>query len=194
MLKLGIPHCMLLWVFCSSVHAAEMYRYVDSKGTVVLDSMVPPQYMEKGYQVLNDQGRVVKVVPPAPSIDERKRILEEKSRAGSDVQLLRLYSNVTDVDRARDRKLAELSGVIDVARANVQSLRVQQNNLQSQAADMERAGREVPEHLLVQIDNLKAEQASAEQEIVRFKKNKDDAAASFAADRARLEQLLKRNQ
>ncbi|WP_437880065.1 DUF4124 domain-containing protein [Pseudomonas sp. LRF_L74] len=192
MLK-GTAHCMLLLSICLPVQA-DLYRYVDGKGIVVLDSMVPPQYMEKGYEVLNEQGRVVKVVPPAPSLEERKRMQQEKSRAGSDIQLLRLYSSVADVDRARDRKLAELSGVIDVAKANVQSLRIQQNNLLSQAADMERSGREVPEHLLAQIDNLKAEQASAEQDILRFQKNQADAAASFAADRARLDYLLKRNQ
>src|SRR5690606_38142570 len=116
--------------------AAELYRYVDDKGVTVLSRQgVPPEFIGKGYEVLNDQGRVLRVVPPAPTAEEFARIQAVKARAGSDAQLLRLYSSVDDVDRARERKLAELDGVTGVARGNLQSVRTQQANLQSQAAD-----------------------------------------------------------
>lgn len=170
--------------------AAEYYRYVDAQGQVVLNRLgVPTEYISKGYEVLNSKGRVIRVVPPAPSLEERKRLAEEKTKAKSDTQLLRIYSEPADVDRARDRKLAELEGVIGVAQSNLGSLRTQQANLQAKAAEFERVGRQVPEHLLVQIDNLKAEQAGVEKDILRYKKSRDDAAASFAADRARLVEL-----
>ncbi|MBP8237047.1 MAG: DUF4124 domain-containing protein, partial [Pseudomonas sp.] len=72
--------------------AAELYRYVDDKGTTVLSRQgVPPEHISKGYEVLNDQGRVIQVIPPAPSAEEMKRILADKARASSDAQLLRLY-------------------------------------------------------------------------------------------------------
>ncbi|MGH8434910.1 MAG: DUF4124 domain-containing protein, partial [Pseudomonas sp.] len=149
--------------------ATELYRYVDAKGVTVLDRLgVPPEYISKGYEVLNDQGRVVKVVPPAPSVEEMRRQLADKAQASSDAQLLRLYSTVEDVDRAKARKLAELDGVIGAAHGNLQSLRTQQANLQSQAADRERAGQQVPEHLVAQIDNLKAEQAGLQKGIQRY--------------------------
>ena len=114
---------------------------------------------------------------------------DDKAKAKSDVQLLRIYSDAADVERARDRKLAELDGVIGVAQSNLNSLRTQQANLQAQAAEFERSGRQVPEHLLVQIDNLKAEQAGVEKDIQRYRKNYDEAKAAFAADRARLVEL-----
>ncbi|WP_137819052.1 DUF4124 domain-containing protein [Pseudomonas sp. 2FG] len=171
--------------------AAELYRYVDAKGVTVLDRLgVPPEYISKGYEVLNDQGRVVKVIPPAPSAEEMQRQLADKARASSDAQLLRLYSTVDDVDRAQARKLAELDGVISAAQGNLQSLRTQQANLQSQAADQERAGRQVPEHLVAQIDNLKAEQAGLQKDILRYQEGRKQAEASFAADRARLFELI----
>jgi len=170
--------------------AAEYYRYVNDKGVTVIDRLgVPPEYIEKGYQVVDDQGRVVRDVPRAPSLEERRRVAEEKAKAQSDVQLLRIYSEPADVDRARDRKLAELDGVIGVAHSNLNSLRTQQANLQSKAAEFERMGRPVPEHLLVQIDNLKAEQVGVEKDIERYRKSYDDAKAAFAADRERLVKL-----
>ncbi|MCY1374695.1 hypothetical protein D9M69_620550 [compost metagenome] len=106
--------------------------------------------------------------------------------------MLRLYSTPEDIDRARDRKLAELDGLIGVARSNLQSARTQQGNLQSQAADHERAGRAVPEHLLAQIDNQKDEQLRQYKDIARYQEARKQAQDSFAADRQRLAELLGR--
>ena len=199
-----MPQQLLLAVFIASVlsqvavaaqppkadSSVEYYRYTDSQGRVVLNRQgVPTEYISKGSEVLNDGGRVIRVVPPAPSLEERKRLAEEKAKAKSDAQLLRIYSEPADVERARDRKLAELDGTISVAQSNLLSLRTQQANLQAKAAEFERAGRQVPEHLLVQIDNLKAEQASVEKSIERYRQTRKDAEVSFAADRARLIEL-----
>ncbi|NWL79430.1 DUF4124 domain-containing protein [Pseudomonas taiwanensis] len=171
--------------------AAELYRYVDDKGVTVLDRQgVPPEYIGKGYEVLNEQGRVIRVIPPAPSREEMQRQLDAKARASSDAQLLRLYTSVEDVDRALGRKLAELDGMIGVARGNQQSLRTQQANLQSVAAESERAGREVPAHLVEQINNLRDQQKGLDTDIARYEKSRDAAKAAFAADRARLAELL----
>ena len=187
---------MLLLVLPMLAQAAEkgdqqLYRYVNDKGVMVLDRQgVPPQYVGKGYEVLNEGGRVIQVVPPAPSPEEMQRRLAEKARASSDAQLLRLYSGVDDLDRARARKQAELDGLISVARGNLQSLRTQQANLQSQAADKERAGQPVPDQLVAQIDGVKSDQLRLLNDIKRYGDLRKQADATFAADRARLAQLL----
>ncbi len=171
--------------------SVRFYRYVDAKGVTVLDRQgVPSDLISKGYEVLNDQGRVIQVVAPAPSLEERQRALADKARASTDAQLLRLYSTPEDVDRAKARKLAELDGVITVARGNLASLKTQQGNLQGQAADMERAGKQVPDHLVAQIENIKAEQVGVEADIQRYVVGRKQAEASFDADRARLLTLL----
>ncbi|BCD85772.1 hypothetical protein PSm6_21790 [Pseudomonas solani] len=189
----AVRFALLMGVLMPALAQAELYRYTNDKGVIVLDRLgVPSQYIDKGYEVLNDQGRVTKTVPPAPTLEERKRMQEEKARAGSDAQLLRLYTSVEDVDRALQRKLAELDGVISVARGNQQSLRTQQANLQAQAADNERAGRQVPDQLVAQISDLRAEQQRLEQDIARYQQDRKNAQAGFAADRARLAQLLQR--
>ncbi|VXC85791.1 conserved hypothetical protein [Pseudomonas sp. 8Z] len=171
--------------------AAELYRYVDGKGVTVLSRQgVPPELIGKGYEVLNDQGRVVRVIPPAPTPEEYARMQAQKARASSDAQLLRLYTNLDDVDRARERKLAELDGVIGIARGNLQSVRSQQANLQSKAADHERAGQQVPENLLAQINAANDEQQRLKRDIARYKEARAQAEAGFAADRARLSELF----
>jgi hypothetical protein len=173
--------------------AVELYRYTDERGTTVLSRQgVPPEHIGRGYQVLNEQGRVIRVIPPAPTAEELRRMQLEKAQALSDVQLLRLYSTPEDVERARQRKLAELDGLIGVARGNLQSVRNQQANLQSQAAEHERAGREVPAHLLAQIDNQIAEQARLKSDIERYQALREQSNANFDADLERLKQLTER--
>lgn len=193
MRKPALLRCSLLFGLLLPIvaGATELYRYTDNQGVTVLGRQgVPPEFIGKGYEVLNDQGRVTKVIPPAPSAEEMQRLLADKARAKSDAQLLRLYSTPEDIDRARDRKLAELDGLIGVARSNLQSARLQQGNVQSQAADHERAGREVPEHLLAQIDNQKDEQLRQYKDIARYQDARKQTQASFAADRQRLGELL----
>ena len=175
----------------SSGGAVEMYRYVNDKGVTVIDRLgVPSQYIGKGYEVLNEQGRVIRVVPPAPTAEEIQQRKAAAAQASSDAQLLRLYTSVEDVDRARERKLAELDGLSSVARGNLQSLKTQQGNLQAQAADAERAGRQVPQQLVEQLANLKDEEQRLLRDIAHYQQLRAQAKAAFEADRARLAQLL----
>ncbi|MCQ4312442.1 DUF4124 domain-containing protein [Pseudomonas stutzeri] len=194
-MQIGSRVLLLCGLLGAAAAHADLYRYVDDKGVVVLDRHgVPPQHIGKGYEVLNDQGRVTRVVPPAPTPEERQRLLEAKARAGSDAQLLRLYASVKDVERARARKLSELDSVIGITRGNLQALRTQQGNLQSQAANHERAGRQVPEQLLMQIDNLNKEQASLRRDIERYKQARNKAEISFGKERERVAELLGQSQ
>ena len=190
-MRIGSSALLLLGLLASTAAQAELYRYVDDKGVVVLDRHgVPPQFIGRGYEVLNDQGRVTQVVPPAPTAQERKLLLEAKARAETDAQLLRLYASVADVERAKARRLSELDSIIGITRGNLQSLRTQQANLQSQAANHERAGRKVPEQLLVQIDSLAKEQASLKRDVERYKQTRKQAEVSYGRERERVAELL----
>lgn len=188
----------LLWLLAAlapaSALADKLYRYVNDNGVVVLDRLgVPPEFVAKGYEVLNEQGRVIEVIPPAPSEEEMKLILQERARAQSDVQLRRLYSTPADVERAKQRKLKELDGMIGIAQGNLESLYAQQAALQSQAAAQERAGRVVPPHLVGQIENLKSEQENLRRRIERYRENREQIIISFDSDRDRLKELIERD-
>lgn len=200
MLKLGtLGFCLWLGLGCiASVHADEtpgivLYRYVDSRGVTVLDRQgVPPEYVGKGYEVLNQRGRVVQTVPPAPSADELRDAQAAKLQSDADAHLLRFYNSVEDVDRAKNRRLAELDGLIVVAQGNIQNLVTQQGTLQTQAADQERAGHPVPKTLLDQMDDLRDQQQNLKVDILRYQTARTQAEAEFAQDRARLQKLLGR--
>ncbi len=179
-------------ILMAANHAcAELYRYTNEHGVVVLDRQgVPPQHVARGYEVLNEQGRVIQVVPPAPTAAQRQRLLEERQRAEADARLLRLYASVEDVERAKARKLAELESVIGIARGNLQSLRSQHASLRQQAANHERSGRRVPENLLAQIANLEQEQAGLQRDLQRYEAARAEAESAFSQERQRVAELL----
>ncbi|MDU8361546.1 MULTISPECIES: DUF4124 domain-containing protein [Pseudomonas] len=190
--------CLLLSLVISpfaAIQAADapqplLYRYVDSRGVTVLDRQgVPPEYVAKGYEVLNAQGRVVQVVPPPPTADEINQAQAKKAQASADAQLLNLYSNVEDVDRAKARKLSELDALIALAQGNLKGLDTQQASLQGQAADLERAGKPVPQSLIDQMGDLRDQQHDLDLNIQRYQQARAQAEAAFTQDRARIQRL-----
>ncbi|MBD8492226.1 DUF4124 domain-containing protein [Pseudomonas syringae] len=190
---------LLLWLGASlqtPALAAEppevmLYRYIDSRGVTVMDRQgVPPEYIGKGYQVLNARGRVVQTVPPAPTAQEIRQAEAVKAQASADAQLLQQYSSLDDVDRAKARRLAELDALVGVAQGNIQGLSAQQASLQGQAADHERTGRPVPQTLLDQLKDLRTRQQALQAGILRYQQSRQEAEAAFAVDRARVQKLL----
>ncbi|MBI6665554.1 DUF4124 domain-containing protein [Pseudomonas syringae] len=167
-----------------------LYRYVDSRGVTVIDTQgVPPDYVAKGYEVLNSRGRVVQVVPPAPTAEQIRQSEADKRQAAADAQLLSLYSSVAEVDRMKARKLAELDTLVGVAQGNIQGLAAQQRSLQGQAADLERAGRPVQQALVDQLNDLRDQQQKLQADIAGYQAARVKAEADFAVDRARVQRL-----
>ena len=171
--------------------AAQLYRYTDEQGRVVLDRQgVPPAAVSRGYDVISPQGRVLRSVPPALTADERAEQEKKQQQDKSDAQLLHLYSSVADIDQARDRRLMELDGVMSISRGNLLSLNGKRQAVLAQAAAHERAGRAVPKELLQQMKSLEREERGMNARLSAHSALRDREAASFAADRLRLEQLL----
>ena len=168
-----------------------LYRYVDSRGVTVLDRQgVPPEYIAKGYQVLNQNGRVVQTVPPAPTAEEIRLKQQVQAKAAADAQLLDTYPSLADLDKARARKLSEVDTLIAVAQANVQTLRAQQASMQAQAAVQERAGQEVSQSVIDQLKDLQDQISGLQARIQAHQQARLQADADFAAQRIKLVALL----
>lgn len=184
----------------------EMYRYRNADGVVVVDHRVPPEYVADGYEVLNDRGVVLRVVPRMPSEEERAdvnaqerlqaeaREEEERLRKWDETLLLR-YSAVSDIEAARERALRDLRVRVSILKSNRSSLRQQIENYQAQAADLERRGRDVDGTLLKTIADLQKEVDVTERQIVERQREVEEVEKSFAADIQRfslLEEVVQR--
>jgi len=115
--------------------AATMYRWVDEHGQVHYGDSIPPRYAGSGHSELDKQGRVIKrVESQAQSAAKQRRQDAEKAREAAEQQaeqdkrrhdaaLLSTYSNVGEIDRARDRALADESTQIEALKTQLQFTR-----------------------------------------------------------------------
>ena len=92
---------LLLALFTSvaGVSAQQLlYRYVDEDGRLVIHHTIPVEYVQRGYEILNANGQLIEVVPPAPSADELERADAERQVRERYVILKRRYSTVDDIE------------------------------------------------------------------------------------------------
>lgn len=189
----GLLVLSFCWVFEAGAEGQGvlLYRYIDSRGQTVIDRQgVPPDYIGKGYDVLNEHGRVVQSVGPAPTAAELQRRQAEQQQASENAQLLRRYSSLADLDRASARRQAEFSSRMSSLQSSLQALLARQADLQGRAAAQERAGREVSEPLLDELADAREQQARMSASMAAYQAEQAQAEQAFAADRVRLQQLL----
>jgi len=185
---------LLLAVFGSGVASADLYRYIDDKGVTVLDSRVPPQFISRGYEVLDSQGRVKLVVPAAPTAAEReanRAALEaQKAQDTADANLLRLYSSTADLERAQSRQIQQIENQITASKASIEDLQSEREELQRRAAQAERAGRAVDPDVLAELAAVDSETARLQRLIGRKRQEIAETNGDFEQQRERLNFLL----
>lgn len=170
----------------SSFAQMKYYRYLNEEGIKVMSHSIPPEYAQKGYEIMTRTGQVIEVVPAASDpeelqADKDKRAAERELMAEYQV-LARRYSSVDDIYAARDRRLAHLDATISILRSNIGNLRSQLDNLTHKAADAERSGREVPKQILSNIEEIKAEQATTEAKLQKRIEEHAGIHAEYEAD------------
>lgn len=182
------------------VEAKQLYRYRNADGVVVVGYQVPVESVAGGYEVLNKDGMVVKVVPRELTPDERKekdaeekrqkeaRAEQERLREWDESLLLR-YSTQADIEDARHRALGELQIRMSILRGNRRGLKQKVESYQAQAADLERAGRSVDVERLRAIETLQDEIEATERDIAEREREIQELEKSFDADVERFNML-----
>jgi chromosome segregation ATPase len=172
-----------------------IYRYKNKDGVTVLNSQVPPEYVNNGYEIMSLSGKVLSVVQPAVQGEEGERLyrarLEREAQEREDVQLRRSYSNVADIDAAKKRNLESLRGNIGILQTNLTSARSRLQSYRSQAAALERSGRALPDDLLKNISNLEKEENDIQQQIQQREDELESVTKKFDQDRERFIEISK---
>lgn len=181
--------------------AANMYRYINEQGNLVVTFQVPPERVAQGYEVLNDKGQVIDVIPPAPNAEQRADLEAQERRAANaeaerqrlqawDERLLLRYSTIEDIEAARDRALSDLKIRVSILKGKQRSLKQQVESYQAQAADQERLGREVDGKYLSAIEDLRSEIAATDRAIVEREHEIEKVEAEYQRDIDRFATLI----
>ena len=182
---------------CSSLFAANYYRYENDEGRKVMTQTIPPQFVHKGYEILNEKGRVLEVIPRALTQEElnaltqqEKDKLNAQEQAARDKRLLSIFSSPHDAERARDRKLEAIDVYINVTRGNISKLQGDFDEAQARAAERERAGQTVQDFLVEKMDSLRRQMDQARESIVEKEAEKEEIRKEYQVDIDRLKYLV----
>ena len=169
------------------------YRYMDANGVTVINHLIPPEYVQKGYEVVTARGDVLRVIEPAPSgKDAAQQVLESKRKAeldAWDAELRRRYSTVRDIEAAKQRKLAQVDGSIAMLQGSLRNLKHQIAQQHAQAAKNERMGVAVPAALLKTLASLEEELQVNEENMAERERQYQRVEAKYNRDIARFKEI-----
>lgn len=161
---------ILLWVSLlllslPSLAETKFYRYVDDNGNTVINHSIPANKVAGGYDVLNASGQLITTVDrvltdeeKAARSDEEKAKeqaeLEKLKQAKYDLELLRKYSFVADIEAEKERKIREMTVSATILKGNLYGVRSELEAEYKRAAAIEKTGRKVPEETAKRINDL----------------------------------------
>ncbi|MAT83665.1 MAG: hypothetical protein CMQ43_00910 [Gammaproteobacteria bacterium] len=166
---------------------AVMFEYENEAGDPVYSYTLPPGQAERGYRKVDPvTGQVLEEVAPAlPPEELAAKLARERALAACEDELDRiyqLYGTERDIDYALNEALASLETRIGQLQANLRQARREQGRLRNQAAEAERAGREVSQSLTDNLARSQSQIATLEQEIAQREQEMDDARARYARE------------
>jgi hypothetical protein len=196
-----VTGALILALISPVAFAAKLYRF-EVDGRLILKDHVPPEYAQMGYQILNEQGLVIKQVERAPTASELAAIAVKEAikegrleririRREADQALLRVYSKPSDVERARQRSVDEIDGYVGLQQRRIVDLTDKLERAQGRAANQERAGLEVPVDMRLEIAQLQKQIRETHATINTRKAQKIESTKLFASEYARMLILLK---
>jgi hypothetical protein len=172
-IKYGVTLTILLYVSGVYASGGTFYKFKDENGELVITSSIPPEKAKFGYEIIDKNGRVIETIDGELSEEglselqqKQRKEKEEKEleskRQEYDLSLVRRYSFAADIEAEKKRKLAELKATLSIVKGNLNSIRTELDGVYSQAANIEREGKNMPAALQKKISELEAALISTE--------------------------------
>jgi len=192
--------CMNLVFFSSQSSAVQLYRYKNDQGNLVMGQVIPPRYVSKGYDILNEQGRLIQRVAPAltpKQIAQRNAKLEQEKQAKIaqaaqdeiDAKLKQLYSHPDDAVRILERRIQDIKSVIQVKRGRIENTEKQILEQEELAANKQRKGFKIPDAVINKITVFKKDITNSQADILELNQDYQAVLVEFDKKIKRLEEI-----
>jgi hypothetical protein len=180
--------------------AARLYKWTDENGKVHYGDKIPPEYAKQERKVLNEQGVAVKTLDAAKTpeqLAEEARLAEQRreqerieaEKAAHDRMLLATFTSEDDMVMTRDGKIAAIDGILRVTRGRIDNVEETIAELTREAAELERAGKPVPDRLHEQIQTARAQSQRYHDYITAKRQEQEGIRQQFEADIRRFREL-----
>lgn len=195
----GLLVTLLLSITFSLPAEAKLYKWVDNNGVTHYGEVIPPEYADKDRVELNKDGRVVKqeeIMTPEKraareQADARKRSEAQLAtdRQRHDKTLLNTYSNVNEIDMARQRSLQQIDARISAIQSSVRTATSDLAGLQQEADGYAKRHRDIPQSLQDDLQNAKARLDMLNSDLTQPLAEQAAIEARYDADKARYIEL-----
>lgn len=193
--------CLTLLTASGAASAQKIYKCRNDQGETYYSHTYDPVRCGDGAAVLNQQGRAVGSIErrktpeeiaaeqaaAAAKAEEERRLAEQRQ---ADQVLLLSYASVADIERVRDQELEVHDTAIATARLQLESQQRSLAQWLANAAESERAGKAVPEHVAANIARVRAQIESQNAYILRKQEEKAATKRTFEERIARFEELI----
>lgn len=167
---------LVVCIFSTVFLQAGLYRWVDEKGVVHFGDRIPAKYAKIEREIYSSQGVVIKVLPAEKTKEQlvaeelQRQLTIEQERLGKladlrDTTLLSSYNDVSDIERARDERLAQISNQIQLLDLNLENLRQQQENLEVRTSIVENGSAPDKDEILTRFNKQKINNAIAKKDL-----------------------------
>jgi hypothetical protein len=175
-----------------------VYRCKDAKGQSYFGQNIPAECMEADIEVLDNTGRVVRIIPGRRSLEAvaaQKAAAEgQKADAQRDRTLLATYLSVADIERLRDQRLEQLVQQAHVTEQYIANLKEREARL---VEDVQRyrpynpapKAPVLPDHVAEDIVNTVNGLQVYQQELAKNTAEQDKLRTEFGSDIARFKEL-----
>lgn len=178
--------------------ASVIYCCNDDGGRKVCGDFLPKECQKRAYEERDGRGFVIKEVEAPLSAEQQARrdaetakkaelALQQMEERRRNQALLSTYSSEQDIDKARDRAVAEVEkGIVQTEKALAESVK------RRQALDKEKEfykNKPLPAQLKTQLADGDKDVAAKTDAVAQKKKDKEKLAASFEDEKARFREL-----
>jgi len=187
---------------CLSVASvsADTYRWKDKEGETHYGAVVPAEYADQPYDVLNNAGLVIKHVEDTrepmevivEQVVEKKAplIADEERQRQADRLLLIQYPSEADIQDALQLAIAQVGYDAKIIHQSLDSTTAALRDQVRAAADQQRAGKQIIAEQQKQIDKLYRRRARDEKRISALHKRETRIQARFKSDLDRYRRIV----
>jgi hypothetical protein len=181
-----------------SLSDEHVYRCKSESGHSFFGQNIPPECMGADVEVLDQTGRVVRLIPGAKSLEQiaaQKAADDARAAAAQrDRTLLATYLSVSDIERLRDQRIELLEQQNVVTRQYITNLRAREARLMESVQRFRPYSPKpnapaLPEQIASEIVNTVKGLQVYEQELVKNTTERARVAEEFGADISRFKEL-----
>lgn len=196
----AVLFCVAAGAVAGDITPTTHYRWHDAQGGLHYSDSIPPDAVHLGYDIVDDNGLLVRHVNREMTPAERAAAEAEAARVAAakraadqqalaDRQLLAAYPNESELRETHQARLAQMKQNIDTTQSNLRSQEQNLAELLAHAADLERSGSPVPAELRKRLADQRKNVADERNEIAHLQSEREATAKTQAAELQRYRML-----